>query len=105
MAEPGAGGNVRLDGPVNVWFDASQPTEVHLTLNDPDVVHPVTGKDGLHLAVSSRPTSANFDPKTFNTLRSLLAQFDKPHPPEPADESIPRRLDRRRPYLDGGGSD
>jgi hypothetical protein len=99
MAEAGTGGNVRLDGPVNVWFDARQPTEIHLTLNDGDLVHPESGKDGLHLAISARPTSANFDPKTFNTLRALLARFDKPHPAEVADETVPRRLDRRASYL------
>ncbi|MEA2493389.1 MAG: hypothetical protein QOJ29_1300 [Thermoleophilaceae bacterium] len=101
MAEVGAGSNVRLSGPVNVWFDERQPTEIHLTLNDPDLVHPQSGKDGLHLAVSARATSANFDPKTFNTLRALLSRFDKPHPPDPADETIPRRLDSRRRHLAG----
>lgn len=99
MAKAGTGANVRLDGPVNVWFDSKQPTEVHLTVNDPALVHPESGKDGLHLAISSRPRSANFDPKTFNTLRALLAQFDKPHPEAAADESIPRRLDRRANHL------
>lgn len=99
MAQAGHGSNVRLDGPVNVWFDQKQPTEIHLTLNDGDLVHPESGKDGVHLAVSSRPTSANFDPKTFNTLRALLTRFAKPHPPDSADESIPRRLDSRRRHL------
>ena len=99
MAVPGTGSNVRLEGPVNVWFDQNQPTEIHLTLNDADLVHPDSGKDGLHLALSSRPTSANFDPKTFNTLRDLLARFGKPHPSDAANESIPRRLDSRRKFL------
>src|SRR5215471_1342173 len=99
MAEAGTGSNVRLTGSVNVWFDPKQPTEIHLTINDPDLVHPGTGKDGLHLAISSRLTSANFDPKTFNTCRALLAEFNKPHPAEAADESIPRRLDRRKQHL------
>lgn len=99
MAEAGSGTNVRLTGNVNVWFDETQPTEIHLTLNDPDLVHPESGKDGLHLAVSARPTSANFDPKTFNTLRALLAKFQKGHPAEPAVETIPRRLDARKKYL------
>ncbi len=99
MAQAGTGSNVRLDGPVNVWFDHKQPTEIHLTLNDTALVHPVSGKDGLHLAVSSRPTSANFDPKTFNTLRAVLATFAKPHPAQEADEAIPRRLDSRKKHL------
>lgn len=99
MASPGSGTNVRLDGAANVWFDVKQPTEIHLTLNDPHLVHPESGKDGLHLAISSRPTSANFDPKTFNTLRALLAKFGKGHPAEVADESIPRRLDSRSKHL------
>lgn len=99
MAEAGAGSNVRLVGAVNVWFDQEQTTEIHLTFNDKDLVHPESGKHGLHLAISSRPTSANFDPKTFNTLRALLARFEMPHPLEAADESIPRRLDRRQRHL------
>ncbi len=99
MAEAGAGGNVRLTGQVHVWFDVNQPSEIHLTLNDPDLVHPETGKDGLHLIVSANPRSANFDAKSFNTARALLHRFDKLYPDTVADESIPRRLDRRRSRL------
>jgi hypothetical protein len=112
MAEAGSGSNVRLTGPTNVWFDQNQPTDLHLTVNDVDLIHPQSGKDGLHLVFSSRPTSANFDPKTFNTLRALLERFAKPGPPESADESIPRRLDSRRkhmaanaPTTEAGGGD
>lgn len=99
MAAPGRGNNVRLTGHVNVWFDPSQPRDIHLTINDEDVVHPHSGKDGLHLVVSASPRSANFDPKSFNTMRALLATYDKPHPTTEADESIPRRLDRRQAHL------
>lgn len=99
MATPGAGANVRLTGSSNVWFDDHQPSEIHLTVNDDDLSHPQSGKEGLHLVVSSNPRSANFDPKSFNTLRALLALFDKPHPVAEADEAIPRRLDRRRDHL------
>jgi hypothetical protein len=93
MAEAGAGGNVRLTGQVNVWFDANDPSEIHLTLNDHDLIHPETGKDGLHLIFSANPRSANFDAKSFNTTRALLHRFDKPYPDTEADESIPRRLE------------
>jgi hypothetical protein len=103
MASPGTGANVRLMGHVNVWFDERQPSEIHLTVNDEDVAHPASGKEGLHLAISSNPRSANFDPKTFNTLRALLNKFDKLAPPEPADESVPRRLDRRQRHLTDEG--
>jgi len=99
MAIPGTGTNVRLTGTSNVWFDERQPSEIHLTVNDEHVVHPQTGKDGLHLVISSNPKSANFDPKTFNTLRALLGQFDKPFPKDAADETIPRRFDRRQIHL------
>jgi hypothetical protein len=99
MATAGSGTNVRLTGHVNVWYDADQPTEIHLTINDEDVAHPVTGQDGVHLAVSSNPRSANFNPKPFNTFRALLMRMDKGHPPHEADETIPRRLDRRRDWL------
>ncbi|HEV2757377.1 MAG TPA: hypothetical protein VG318_16550 [Actinomycetota bacterium] len=99
MASAGAGANVRLTGSSNVWFDERQPSEIHLTVNDEDLSHPQSGKDGLHLVLSSNPRSANFDPKSFNTLRALLAGFDKPCPALEADESIPRRLDRRRGHL------
>lgn len=98
MAVAGTGANVRLTGSSNVWFDDQQTTEIHLTVNDGDLAHPRSGKDGLHLVVSSNLRSANFDPKIFNTLR-LLIGFDKPHPPGDADETIPRRLDRRRTHL------
>ena len=100
MATAGTGTNVRLTGNVNVWFDSHQPTEIHLTFNDEHLVHPESGKDGLHLIVSSNPKSTNFDPKSFNTMRALLTQFEKPAPEGIADESIPRRLDRRKLYLD-----
>ena len=100
MASPGKGGNVRLGGPVNIWFDAQQPNQIHLTLNDEVLVHPETGKDGLHLVASADPRSTNFDPKTFNTLRSVLIEFGKAHPEVVADEAIPRRLDRRKQYID-----
>ena len=95
MATPGKGTNVRVDGPVNVWWDERQPTEIHLTINDPDITHPRTGKEGLHLAVSSNPKSANFHPKAFNTLRSLLGRFNKGYPAHTADEDIPRRIGSR----------
>lgn len=99
MAAPGAGTNVRLTGHVNVWFDPRQTSEIHLTINDEDLVHPESGKEGLHLAVSSNPGSANFDPRTFNTLRSLLSRFDKAFPDQAADEQIPRKLIQRQRYL------
>lgn len=99
MATSGTGANVRLTGHVNVWFDDKQPSDIHLTINDEDVVHPDSGKEGLHLVASSNPRSANFDPKSFNTLRALLATHGKPHPASQADESIPRRLDRREAHL------
>lgn len=99
MATSGSGGNVRLDS-ASVWFDPDGPTEIHITLGDPELTHPDTGKEGLILSVSSNPRSANFDPKTFNTLRDLLRRFGKPHPVD-TDESIPRRFDRRFAVIGG----
>jgi hypothetical protein len=95
MATPGSGHNVRLSHPINVWFDEKQPNQIHLTLNDPDLSHPTTGRDGLHFVVSSNPKSADFNPHSFNTLRYLLQRFEKQAPENEADESIPRRIDRR----------
>jgi hypothetical protein len=95
MTTTGGSNNVPLHGSFFVWFDPKQPTNVHLTANSRDLVHPETGSPGLHLVFSSKPKSANFDPKTFNTLRALLQRNGKPHPDGTADESIPRRLDRR----------
>jgi hypothetical protein len=100
MATGGVGANVRLTGTSNVWFDDNQPSDIHLTVNDEHLAHPLSGKDSLHLVVSSNPRSANFDPKSFNTLRALLAHFGKPHPVAEANEAIPRRFDRRRAHLD-----
>jgi hypothetical protein len=100
MATSGSGGNVRLDGS-SVWFDPDNPTQINVSLNDLDLVHPVTGKEGLILVASSNPRSANFDPKTFNTLRDLLVRFGKNHPAETADETIQRRFDRRFAVIGG----
>lgn len=100
MATSGSGGNVRLDS-ASVWFDPDNVNEIYVSLNDHDLVHPLTGKEGLILVVSSNPRSANFDPKTFNTLRDLLGRFGKRRPEDEADESIQRRFDRRFAVIGG----
>jgi hypothetical protein len=100
MATTGSGGAVRLDS-ASVWFDPDNPTEIYIALGDVALAHPLTGKEGLLLAISSNPRSANFDPKTFNTLRALLINFGKPHPEDEADESIHRRFDRRFAVIGG----
>ena len=95
MATPGSGSNLEIDGPAGIWWDPTQPTDIHLTIDDADLVHPTTGKKGIHLSMSSNPRSADFNPRYFNTFRSLLERHGKPHPSEPADERISRRLDSR----------
>jgi len=79
-----------LDERVHVWYDDGQPDQVHLTVTDSGIVHPYSRDTGLHLVFSALPESVNYHPKTFNTLRALLAALGKPHPEREADESIPR---------------
>lgn len=96
MGAAGTGANVRLTDMSDVWSDEQQSSEIHLTVNDGD---PQSGNEGLHLVISTNPRSANFDPNSFNTLRTLLAQFEKPCPGVEADETISRQLARRTAHI------
>jgi hypothetical protein len=93
MAEVGAGSNVRLEGPVNVWFDGNQPTEIHLTLNDPDLVHPESGKDGLHLGVARGQISELFEPgeAAFDDVAAAVTVGVEIGSATPAEPSAVRR--------------
>ena len=85
----------------SVWFDPDSPAEVFVSLSEPELVHPVPGEDGILITVSANPRSADFDPKTFNTLRRMLARVDQPTPWLEADESIPRPFEGRFRVIGG----
>jgi len=94
MAHPSTDGDYVFvnDGTTTIWWRQDQPSEIHMTVNDPDFHHPNTGP-GLHVVFSSVVDSANYHPANFNRCARVLKKHGKAHPPEVAEGE--RRLDRR----------
>jgi hypothetical protein len=98
MAEPSDKGDyVHMTG-FTIWWVPGQPDDIHLTADDPDLTHPNTGP-GMRVVFSRNLRSANFHPANFNRCAAILRKYGKSAPTEDADESIPRRLDKRRDYM------
>lgn len=93
MATPSEKGDYVHLTNVKVWWVPGQPDEIHLTPDDPDLHHPQTGP-GMRVVFSTNPRSANYHPANFNRCAAILRQYEKPAPPEDAEEG-PRRLDKR----------
>ncbi len=93
MAQPSPeGSNYVRVGDAKIWWQSSQPTEIHYILNDDDFEHPETDT-GLWVKFSSNPKSANYHPANFNRCARVLKKHGKPAPDEVPEG--PRRLDKR----------
>jgi hypothetical protein len=76
-----------------VWWNPSQPDEIHLVTNDA-MFHDTAGEHpGLWVTFSAKPNSANYHPVCFNRCVRALANAGKPHPAEVPEHD--RRLSKR----------
>jgi hypothetical protein len=93
MATPSENGDYVATESFTVWYDEKQD-QIHLTTNDADFTHAGTGP-GMRVVFSRNPKSANFHPSNFNRCRDILIAYGKSAPPEAADETVSRRIDKR----------
>jgi hypothetical protein len=81
---------------MNVWWHSGSPTEIHITTaNDPRFDNGSQKQPGLHLAVSSNPHSANYNPSAFNRCIKAL-EYEKLPAPDPVPEHNRQLRSRNR---------
>ena len=85
--------HLTVDG-VTIWWDSSQPTRMHYTVNDPRFTDAAGERPGIRVVFSSDPKSADYNPNNINRCARALREEGKPAPKHDVPESSRRLRDR-----------